>query len=497
MLTTPATTKTHRTCVSVSLLALTLAACGGENEGAPGSTPNDSVECGGHGHLHDDHCDCDAGYEPDPNDDTNCIESGGHNEPGPMLQRLAVSDTEAGQVTILNLNDGSIAGTLTMSAPARLVATESGRFAGAVQMDANRVDFIDSGLGLEEHGDHVDPVTTDPRLLDYSLMGTDVGSEDPVHFVSHSGYVTIHFDGVWDDVAADHVPAKNIILPEEQLLRAAPEPALVLDSAPQHGVSVVTESGHLIMTEPSLDREVSTLPSGVAVRDMSTGSVLQTFNGGDFQTSCWGLHGEAIVGSTVLFGCHQELDGGALVVSWSDATQQFESSKIEYPGYPMAPNRTSIVASHPDSPYMVGQWGTFSFPDNFYDGLVRISLTASEITEADTIDLGSVYCSFGFERAEGKLVAALTRNGRFHVVDVEQWTLLGDIALVANLEAEDACAGALTMGDGVAYVSEAATSSVFEVDLTSLEVIRTISVEGSPGGMALFGMFGIPGKPTH
>lgn len=31
------------------------------------------VECGGHGHAHGDHCHCDPGYKPDPNDAMNCI----------------------------------------------------------------------------------------------------------------------------------------------------------------------------------------------------------------------------------------------------------------------------------------------------------------------------------------------------------------------------------------------------------------------------------------
>lgn len=31
------------------------------------------LECSGHGHMHDDHCHCDAGYEVDPLDPTRCV----------------------------------------------------------------------------------------------------------------------------------------------------------------------------------------------------------------------------------------------------------------------------------------------------------------------------------------------------------------------------------------------------------------------------------------
>ena len=35
----------------------------------------DNEECGGHGQLHGDHCDCDSGYRVDPNDAYQCIEA--------------------------------------------------------------------------------------------------------------------------------------------------------------------------------------------------------------------------------------------------------------------------------------------------------------------------------------------------------------------------------------------------------------------------------------
>ncbi|MCG8555446.1 MAG: hypothetical protein MJD61_09200, partial [Proteobacteria bacterium] len=219
--------------------------------------------------------------------------------------------------------------------------------------------------------------------------------------------------------------------------------------------------------------------------------------GADFQASCWGLHGEALSGPRAIFGCHQALDGGALLLSWNDRETKFESRKLQYPGYPDAPNRTSVLAGHPDSPYVVGQWGTFAFPNNFYDGLVRISPTATEITDADTLELGSVYCSFGFERSRGELVAALTRNGELHVVDVERWLVGGSVRVLPDLEAEGRCAGAMVLGKGVAYISDTRGGSIMEVDLAARTVTRSFSVSGSPGGMALLGMFGIPGEPAH
>ncbi len=221
-------------------------------------TDNDpgGVECGGNGELQGGVCDCDDGYMQAPGDETTCVpvvDDEGPNTASAL--RLAVGDA-SGRVTLLSLADGSVAGTFDLTGVARLYATESGRFLAAVQAAENRVDFFDSGIALEENGGDVGVVVEEPRKLKYALAGEDLSTENPVHFVSHSGYVTLHFDGAWDDAEGAHVMARNVIIRESELLSDAPVPTLELEGVPQHGVSVVTESGHLLITEPSLDRAV-------------------------------------------------------------------------------------------------------------------------------------------------------------------------------------------------------------------------------------------------
>ncbi len=412
--------------------------------------------------------------------------------------RLAISDADEGKVSILSLKDGRVIETFSLQSPGSVYGTESGRFAVIAEGEGNKFRFIDSGLELEEHGDHFDRLEKDPSLLDYELLGSAYETENPVHFVSHSGYLTFHFDGTWDEEGSDHVLSQNIIINEASLLDDSPEPALVIETLPQHGVSVVTESGYVLMTEPSTDRDIDALPNGISVRSLEDGDVLQLFqDGDDFDASCWGLHGEAVLHGDVLFGCHQENDGGAWMISWDENEEKFTSNKLEYPGYPDAPNRTSVLASHHKSEYFVGQWGTYAYPVNMYDGLVRISHDATEISEDDTLELGEVYCSFGFELEEGKLVAALTRDGKVHVVDVPNWEVVGSVDVVEDLSEEEGCAGTLTMGEGMAYVSEASKGKVFEVDLESASVQRSFDVGGAPYGMAVLGYFGLPGHSAH
>ncbi len=79
-------------------------------------------KCGGHGHLHDDQCECDAGYVLDDDDESLCVAEsdedpngmGGMNGEGGdsdlRAARLAVADSEIGEVTVLSLEDGDVVG---------------------------------------------------------------------------------------------------------------------------------------------------------------------------------------------------------------------------------------------------------------------------------------------------------------------------------------------------------------------------------------------------
>ena len=62
----------------------------------------------------------------------------------------------------------------------------------------NGIYIVDSGLAVEEHGDHFDPVTRTPTLLPYRLGqgGGEEGLYNPVHFVSHHGLTAIFYDGI-------------------------------------------------------------------------------------------------------------------------------------------------------------------------------------------------------------------------------------------------------------------------------------------------------------
>lgn len=411
--------------------------------------------------------------------------------------RLVVADALAPEARVLDPNSGEVLATIPLSAPgAALYTTESGRFVGAVQGSANRVNFIDSGLELEDHGDHTHSYEHAPSGLAFALDGAALGSVGPVHFISHHGWLTVHFDGLYDGVdPALSIPAKNVIFPEAELLSAAPTLTWTLSTAPQHGVSVPTDDGYLIFSQPSLDRARSTLPSGFAVHSLESGLLVQTLHDGDsFTSSCWGMHGEAAVGDSYLYGCHEALDGGILVIERDDAQGTFVSRKIEYPGYPNAPSRTSVIKGHSSSPWAVGQWGHFSTTSQ-YRGLVKIDPQAEAIAESDVLDLGAVYCGFDFERSQGEKVVALAQNGRVSIIDVESWSVEHTLSVLPDTSTAGTCAGSLALGEGAAFVTRRDTGTVTVIPLANPAASRTFEVPGAPGAVAATGFWGSVGAP--
>ena len=393
------------------------------------------------------------------------------------LGRLLVADGETGLLQLIDLDNGEVIETFMVEGSARVYTTESGRIAGVVQYGANRVDFIDSGLYLEAHGDHFDRKKGGPSLLLFSLTGEITNSQRPAHFVSHEGRVSIQFDGNF----GEGVDAKNIIVREEDLFLPNPD-TLILTSAQQHGVGVPVHGGKIIFSEPDPDREFGSLPSGFAVLD-EQGNVVQTFNDKEnFQASCLGMHGETIVGEHFLAGCNEKRedgtgDGGIFVMTHDPVTGLFSTHKIAYPDG----QRTSIIKSHHAQPFAIGNYGRYPAPG--YKALVRIHPDSSALNPNDIQQLPAVYRGFDFEKKHGDKLAVLTVDGLLQVFNPSDWTLLGSIQVVEDFSDAEGLRPALTVGSGFAYISNPNAGEILEVDLDTVSVSRTFSVEGQPVNM--------------
>ncbi len=103
--------------------------------------------------------------------------------------RAFVADQAQGTVSVIDLEAGEVVDTFALNGPASLYVTSSAQRVFAVQGNANIVQAIDTGIAIDDHGDHGDIEITDPALLDTAIEG-----EYPVHFVDHHGQIALFFD---------------------------------------------------------------------------------------------------------------------------------------------------------------------------------------------------------------------------------------------------------------------------------------------------------------
>ena len=389
--------------------------------------------------------------------------------------RLLVADGESGQLHLIDLRENAVIAEYEVAGPARLYTTESGRFAAAVQTAANQVHFVDSGLWVEDHGDHTHNRRANPALLPFHLDGAELETQAPVHFVSHHGWVTLHFDG---NVEAA-VNSNNLRFPEAGLLDAAPTLSEFV-TPPQHGVSIVTHDGALILSEANTIDPSNTLPNGFSIY-AADGALVTSFNDVENPAaSCVGMHGEAAIGDDYLFGCHQD-DGGVLVITEHE-DGNFTSKKITYPDG----RRTSVIVTHPQVDFAVGQYGAYPT----YNGLVRIDPAWDAIPAEAVVDLPANQCGFAFEQATGATFVALTEDGYLHAFDPTDWTLHGSLQVTEPFACfGEAPAPSVAVSQVYAYVSSPATGEVMEIDIATLAVTRAWQIEGKPSSLAAFGWY--------
>lgn len=474
----------------LAALVLWVAGCG--SDGAQGGGPGGSGGAGGAATGGATTGGSDSGGTPGVGGTAGSSggSAGSGEEPDGPFARLVVADAEEAKVRVLDLKDGAELASYDIASPASVYITESGRLAVLVQRNnANpslqRVNFLDSGVILEEHGDHLHEELEPPALLPLSIQGHTDGPKRPGDTTIFNGYVSLHLDGLFVAAAGEtperHVNAQNFLIREDHLLDATTAD-LVLQTDRQHGFALMTHRNRILMTVPNSPPSGSVL--GVTARAASDGSVLQTFADVDDPIErCIGAHGQARVGEHYLIGCNQQ-DGGVMALNWNETSSEFDVRKIAYPHeMDSAPtDRVSTLAWHPASSYAVGNWS----PSN--NRLIRIAPTASAIdAAADGYVLDALSCGFGFERQDGTLVVALTRKGELHIVDVASWELQGTVAVLPDTSAELRCGGQLALGDGFAYVTDRDNGRVYEIDLNARVVTRHFTVAGKPAALGVFG----------
>lgn len=396
--------------------------------------------------------------------------------------RLVFADHDKPVVRVLDLDTGEVTHSFDLpKANPGFSGVDGGRFVVIkTGDDAGTIRFLDTGLIVESHGDHVDIDKSEVKLLDFAVTG-----DKPAHVISRAGKLALFYDGArpWERKSQ----AKAVLLDVKALMTGSPELTVWPSPAPQHGIAVPLGGKEWLLSLPNPvyakgeDRSASSRPDGFEIfRQGESWTPVASFNDTTrADASCKLFHGFAATKAHLAFGCAEGEDGGVLVLTKAKAT--WTARKLAYPDA----RRTSAIRARDGGRYMVGSYGLKS-P---YDALLRIDPAAASLAAADVLPIpgGQAVCQFELS-GNGARLANLTADGTLRIYEAAPaWK---ELAAFAAVPAFDCAYGAasptpsLAVVGGSAFVSDPTNGRIREFHLDTLKQGLDMPVGGAPANLA-------------
>ena len=464
--------------------------------------------------------------------------------------RLMVMDADNNELQVLELESGQVVSTFALPQSmatgfGTLLRTSSdGRFAFALQRtghyspenepEYNQIVIFDSGLTIEGHGDHSDPVWGTPTRLPYRLghgawvmdptLEMEMDLYRPIHWSSHHGLTAIFYDGSRRDDFSESVNGYAVAYEDSNWdSETAPMPIFELDvGSHAHGGAVAFHHDLFVVSVGMNDNEgglaYSTLPRGVAAyRADATHWEDNIIPGQDFRGLCPRLHGEAVSGDYVAFGCNEGPEdndnpnytsptmitdrSGVLVLSYDadrdedgDPTGPFVAAEAAYPNDGLELTSGGIRGGvGPSVGIFMATYGehflkiTASMLDYDSDD---VSEAGSELFEVETGSGRHRGYYFepvddNFPMGEGRFVV-LTGTDNLYIFDLADGTQ-EMLDMKEKGRCPDGCTS-LALAPGFAYVTDRAANKVYEVHLEDAEVEREFDLN-APTSLVVLGWF--------
>lgn len=428
-------------------LALALAACAPTQSAGPETSPAPSATASA-AHPHDHH----------PGHDDHDSPASEHTSPTPRL----VMTYDGGLIVVDAATLEQVAD-LQLDGFNRLNSAGDGRHVAVSTSGGWAV--LDAGTWAQAHGDHSHFYTSEPLLHDVIIE-----AHTPGHVVVHDGLATLFDDGTgqvtvvetseWGDMAS-HGHAHTI--------------REYTTDAPHHGVAAAATDGTMLVT-----RGDDTERTGAMLLDRADAVVA-------LSDDCPGVHGETAfansAGETVLLtGC----EDGALV---------FHGDHIHKVTSPDAFGRIGNAFSVNGSDVVLGDYK--ADPDMGL-GLSHISLidvVAETITAVNPFgEEAAQYTWRGLARGADGEILVLGTDGALRVLDPVTGDLTATIEVINAWNVPDQWQTphpALTVLEGMAYVTDPASGTVTSVDYVGGEVWNSASL-----GVAMNEIVGVPGADS-
>lgn len=333
------------------------------------------------------------------------------------------------------------------------------------------VRFIDTGLRVENHGNHYDVSYTAPSIISNANIDD---CARPIHQVHNDDKIAIFCDG-----AFDHVPQINttIHVVDETKLGSTSESAVVYSivlEGTHHGVAVPVDDGHLLHSIPLPERvarveEASSLPSTFQVVDYGGNVLHELSDTSNPDLHCAGFHGSATQSDNALLLACDAVHGGILRVKYDPQTGEYASQALTYPQEEKYDSfRVGSFAYHKNSEYTVGSF-TLRGGTEFHLAAISPTATALEETNVLTLPDNARQCGYQFEVGTGKHLLVFMPTGVLHVFQIEHGSFqkVAEQEIVPNMSA---CSEAVFVaGVGQAFVATPADKTLYAVALSHVE----------------------------
>ena len=292
--------------------------------------------------------------------------------------------------------------------------------------------------------------TQKPELTDLVFEAEAAG-----HVVRHHGKTILYADGTGD----------TTIFETDALLEGTmPETEVVPSEEPHHGVSIELADGTLLSTIGNPDTRV-----GVRALDASRAEVSRS-------EECPSVHGEGAAANEIaVFGCSD----GVLVYDKGEFT------KIQAPD---AYGRSGNAYVSETSPIAVVDYN--ADPDSEGYLLTKLAIVDTVAKSSAVVDLpeGVSYTWRGVGRGPADEVVLLSSDGSLNTLDAATGEVLESWAVIAPwqspVEWQDAHP-ALVVNGSIAYVTEPASNEIHAVDLTTGEVVASVTLDAAPNEIAV------------
>ncbi|PJJ70555.1 hypothetical protein CLV46_0077 [Diaminobutyricimonas aerilata] len=347
--------------------------------------------------------------------------------------------TYDGGLLVLDAETLEVAGDLPIEGFTRVNPSGNDRHIMVTTTEGFRV--LDTGAGIDE-----------PELTDLVFEASEAG-----HVVRHADRTVLFADGTGDITLFDTADLNSDELPETETVES---------EAAHHGVAIELEDGTLLSTIGTPDSR-----TGARVLDPSGAEIARN-------EDCPAVHGEGTAADeVVVFGC----ENGVLVYTDGAFT------KIPAPD---AYGRMGNAYVTETSPIAVGDYN--SDPDSEGYLLSELTLIDTVALTSTVVDLpeGVEYTWRGVSRGPQDEIVLLSADGTLNLLDettgevTESWSVIDPWE--SPVEWQDAHP-ALTVHDGIAYVTEPAADRILAVDLATGETVAEGDLPATPNEIAITG----------